>query len=165
MRRTPPHPKGVLLMTNADQDPFDAQEPEDETTPAGPVVAAIGGSGAATGSIEGLLRALTPSDDVAVVLVLQHREALSADRVKEMVGPHALSELRDGASWKAASSICWTPTCCSRSSSGASGCGPRRKSQGFAARSTPSSSRSPKTRTTGRWASCWMARRATERSA
>ena len=84
-------------MTNADQDPFDAQEPEDETTPAGPVVAAIGGSGAATGSIERLLRALTPSDDVAVVLVLQHREALSADRVKEMVGPHALSELRDGA--------------------------------------------------------------------
>ncbi|MDR4307592.1 PAS domain S-box protein [Chelatococcus sambhunathii] len=84
-------------MTNADQDPFDAPEPEDETTPAGPLVAAIGGSGAAPRSLERLLRVLTPSDDVAVVIVLQHREALSAERVKEMVGAHALSDLRDQA--------------------------------------------------------------------
>ncbi|HEY0572204.1 MAG TPA: CheR family methyltransferase [Enterovirga sp.] len=54
----------------------------------GPVVIGIGGSGAALDSISGLLAKLPPAPDQAIVVVLQHREAIEDEALRQALAVH-----------------------------------------------------------------------------
>ncbi|WP_156363061.1 CheR family methyltransferase [Rubellimicrobium mesophilum] len=73
----------------------DANQNRDETAP---VVVTITGAAAKISSLETLLRRLPPVEEAALVVVLQHREALDEEQFREaaQAGGHELVELADG---------------------------------------------------------------------